>query len=90
MVVWGGELGYYVYGEFEDSDSYYDNSGVEQTLLQASFDADITDNVRIQFGGMYHDYNGNQVAGWNRITQDLIDNGTYITGSFVARCKWRR
>ena len=30
---------------------------------------------------MYHDYNGNQVAGWNRITQDLIDNGTYITGS---------
>ena len=77
----GGELGYYVYGEFEDSDSYYDNSGVEQTLLQASFDADITDNVRIQFGGMFHDYSGNQVAGWNRITQDLIDNGTYITGS---------
>lgn len=77
----GGELGYYVYGEFEDSDSYYDNSGVEQTLFQASFDADITDNLRIQFGGMYHDYSGNQVAGWNRVTQDLIDNGNYITGS---------
>jgi iron complex outermembrane receptor protein len=30
---------------------------------------------------MYHDYSGAQNAGWNRITQDLIDNGTYITGS---------
>jgi iron complex outermembrane receptor protein len=30
---------------------------------------------------MYHDYDGNQVAGWNRLTQDLIDNGTYITGT---------
>lgn len=29
---------------------------------------------------MYHKYDGNQVAGWNRLTQDLIDNGTYVTG----------
>tara|TARA_R110002020_G_scaffold19726_13_gene67836 strand:+ start:1007 stop:3457 length:2451 start_codon:yes stop_codon:yes gene_type:complete len=77
----GRDLGYYVYTEVEDSDSYYDNSGVEQNLFQTSFDMDITDRVRLQFGGMYHDYSGNQVAGWNRITQDLIDNGTYITGS---------
>jgi len=77
----GKDLGYYIYTEVEDSDSYYDNSGVEQNLFQTSFDMDITDRVRLQFGGMYHDYSGNQVAGWNRITQDLIDNGTYITGS---------
>ena len=79
--VFGKDLGYYVYTELEDSDSYYDNSGVEQNLFQTSFDMDITDNVRIQFGGMYHDYSGNQIAGWNRVTQDLIDDGTYITGS---------
>jgi len=77
----GKDLGYYVYTEIEDSDSYYDNSGVEQKLFQSSFDMDITDKVRLQFGGMYHNYSGNQVAGWNRITQDLIDHGTYITGS---------
>ena len=77
----GKDLGYYVYTEVEDSDSYYDNSGVEQKLFQSSFDMDITDKVRLQFGGMYHNYSGNQVAGWNRITQDLIDHGTYITGS---------
>jgi iron complex outermembrane receptor protein len=42
---------------------------------------DLNDKVQLQFGGMYHDYSGAQNAGWNRITQDLIDNGTYITGS---------
>ena len=79
--VFGKDLGYYVYTELEDSGSYYNNSAVKQTLFQTSFDMDVTDTVRLQFGGMYHDYSGNQVAGWNRVTQDLIDNGTYITGS---------
>ena len=74
------EFGYYIYGEIEDSGSYYDNSDVEQNLLQASFDMDISDRMRIQFGGMWHDYSGNQIAGWNRLTQDLIDHGTYVTG----------
>jgi iron complex outermembrane receptor protein len=74
-------FGYYVYGEFENSGSYYDNSGSEQSLYQASFDMNINDSVRVEFGGMYQDFNGNQVAGWNRLTQDLIDHGTYITGS---------
>ncbi len=31
---------------------------------------------------MYYHSNGDvQTPGWNRLTQDLIDNGTYITGS---------
>mgnify|MGYP001157495899 CR=1 FL=1 len=78
----GKPMGFYLYGELEDSDSYYTNApGVEQTLVQASFDMDLSDTVQIQFGGMYHDYAGAQNAGWNRISQDLIDNGTYITGS---------
>lgn len=41
----------------------------------------MSDTVRLQFGGMWHDYKGSQNAGWNRLTQDLIDNGTYITGT---------
>lgn len=81
----GGPLseraGYYLYGEFEDSDSFYDNTETEQTILQAAFDVDITDQVHLQFGGMYHDFLSNQVAGWNRLSQDLVDNGTYVTGT---------
>ena len=74
------DLGYYLYTMLEDSDSYYDNSSTNQTLIQASFDMDVNDKLRLQFGGMYHDYVGNQIAGWNRLTQELIDNGTYVTG----------
>ncbi|MEM9760023.1 MAG: TonB-dependent receptor [Pseudomonadota bacterium] len=77
--------GFYLYGEFEDSDSFYDNTATEQTILQGSFDIDLTDNLHMQVGGMYHDYTGNQVAGWNRLTQDLIDNGTYLTGTAQVR-----
>jgi len=77
----GQTIGYYLYGEFENSDSYYDNSGTEQSIYQASFDMNLSDTVRFEFGGMYQDFQGNQVAGWNRLTQDLIDHGTYITGS---------
>ncbi|MEM1439136.1 MAG: TonB-dependent receptor plug domain-containing protein [Pseudomonadota bacterium] len=76
----GREFGYYLYSEIEDSGSYYDNTSTDQTLLQAAFDHDVNDKLHIQFGGMYHRFEGNQVAGWNRLTQDLVDNGTYITG----------
>ena len=73
------DFGYWLYGLVEDSGSYYRNSDVEQKLLQISFDLDVG-NVQFQFGGMYHDFAGNQIAGWNRLTQDLVDHGTYITG----------
>lgn len=75
------EFGYSLYAEIEDSGSYYDNMSTKQTILQAAFDSQITDALRIEFGGMYHNFKGQQNGGWNRLTQDLVDNGTYITGS---------
>lgn len=77
----GKAMGFYLYGEVENSGSYYDNTDTDQTVLQASFNVDVSDDLYLEFGGMYHDYDGNQVAGWNRLTQDLIDTGTYITGT---------
>jgi iron complex outermembrane receptor protein len=79
--LFGKPLGYYLYAEFENSGSYYDNSDTDQSIYQASFDMNLSDSARLEFGGMYQDFRGNQVAGWNRLTQDLIDHGTYITGS---------
>lgn len=75
------EFGFSLYGELTDSDAYYKNIFTRQTLLQASFDTDITSSLRLEFGGMYQNYKGVQNGGWNRVTQDLIDNGNYITGS---------
>lgn len=79
--LFGKKFGYYVYSEVEDSGSYYENSSTEQAIYQGSFNMDLTDSSRIEFGGMYQEYEGNQVAGWNRVTQELIDHGTYITGT---------
>ena len=74
------EFGYSLYAEVEDSGSYYRNMSTKQKILQASFDSNITDNLRIEFGGMYQKYDGQQNGGWNRLTQALVDSGTYITG----------
>jgi iron complex outermembrane receptor protein len=79
--MFGKALGYSLYVESEDSGSYYENSSTRQTLAQVSFDLKLSDSLHSEFGAQYQHFLGNQVAGWNRVTQNLIDNGTYITGS---------
>ncbi|PKM16546.1 MAG: TonB-dependent receptor [Gammaproteobacteria bacterium HGW-Gammaproteobacteria-2] len=74
-------VGYYLYGLHENSDSYYRNDGTRQSVLQAAFDSDINERTRVEFGVQYHNYHGNQNAGWNRLSQDLIDSGTYLAGT---------
>ncbi|WP_260927026.1 TonB-dependent siderophore receptor [Novosphingobium sp. 9] len=74
------EFGYSIYGEVEHSGSYYNNVFTHNALFSASFDTDITSNLRTEFGAMYQKYNSVQNSGWNRVTQDLVDHGTYITG----------
>ena len=49
-------------------------------MLQATFNVDLGDRARLLWGGMYQDYDGNEVGGWNRLTQELVDRGTYVTG----------
>ncbi len=80
----GKDFGFWLYAEVEDSGSFYQNTTTDNSLVQASFDMDLNDQWRIQFGGMYHNFDGNQIAGWNRVTQELIDDGTYITGSPIS------
>ncbi|MCJ2179015.1 TonB-dependent siderophore receptor [Novosphingobium album (ex Hu et al. 2023)] len=75
------EFGYSLYAEVEDSGSYYHNMSTKQTVLQAAFDTDLAPDLRLEFGGMYQNYKGQQNGGWNRVTQDLVDNSTYITGA---------
>ena len=75
------KFGYSVFAEVEDSGSYYRNMSTRQHILQGAFDTDFSSNLRLEFGGMYQNFKGQQNGGWNRLTQDLVDNGTYITGS---------
>jgi iron complex outermembrane recepter protein len=76
----GHEFGYSLYGSVTDAGSYYRNIFTRQTLLQASFVTDLTSDLRLEVGGMYQNFKGVQNGGWNRVTQDLIDKGTYTTG----------
>lgn len=73
--------GVYVYGEAEDSHSYYKGIYPRHQTLEASADFDFGNGWSTAFGGMvFHSDGDVQTPGWNRLTQDLIDNRTYVTG----------
>lgn len=73
--------GVYVYGEVEDSHSYYRGVYPRRWLIELSADFDLGNGWSTAFGGMgFHSDGDVQTPGWNRLTQDLIDNRIYITG----------
>lgn len=73
--------GVFVYGEAEDSHSYYKGVYPRHQTLELSSDFDLGGGWSTAFGGMvYHSDGDVQTPGWNRLTQDLIDHGVYITG----------
>ncbi|MEX6633256.1 TonB-dependent siderophore receptor [Hyphococcus lacteus] len=76
-----GNGGFHFFGEHEDSDSYYQNIHPKHTNLQGTYVGDIDEQWSVEFNLMYFTESGRiQSPGWNRLTQDLVDNGNYITG----------
>jgi iron complex outermembrane receptor protein len=78
--VLGRRGGYYVYANVEDSNTYYENVPFKQRILQSSFDYELGERVRFELGQMYQFWGGTELAGWNRVTQELVDHGTYNAG----------
>lgn len=75
------EGGVYVYGEAEDSHSYYRGLYPRRNLIEASADFDLGQGWSTAFGGMGFKSDGDvQTPGWNRLTQDLVDHRLYVTG----------
>ncbi len=73
--------GLYAYGEAEDSGSFYRGIHPKHQLGEVSVDFDLGGGWSTAFGGMiYHSTGDVQTPGWNRVTQDLVDHQTYITG----------
>lgn len=73
--------GVFVFAEVEDSGSFYHNYYPTNEMLQVAVDLDLSDHLVLEVGAQYQTSDSIQVPGWNRVTQDLIDNGTYITGA---------
>jgi iron complex outermembrane receptor protein len=75
------ETGVSAYAELEDSEHFFEGREPQHELFQLTFNHELPGNARLEFGGMYFHSEGYfQTPGWNRLTQDLVDNGTYITG----------
>ncbi len=77
----GDDAGAYAYAEYENSESFYRGIEPERLLVQTALTLADADRFSLELGGAYYSSNGyKQTIGWNRVTQDLIDNGDYITG----------
>lgn len=73
--------GLYAYGEIDDSHSYYRGIYPKHQLGEVSADFDLGGGWSVALGGMGYNSSGDvQTPGWNRLTQNLIDNQVYITG----------
>ena len=78
----GNPGGYHLFGYWEDTESYYNYlRNNRQRMLQGSLVVDVTDSVWVESGFQYQEWRGTENGGWNRITQELIDTGTYLAGS---------
>ena len=76
------DAGVYAYAEYENSNSFYRGIEPERFLFQSAFTLADEEKFSLEIGGAYYSSKGyKQTIGWNRVTQDLIDNGVYITGS---------
>lgn len=85
LSIGNAEGGIQLFAEVEDSDSYFDDYEPSSELLQVAVDLDLSESTRLEFGVQYQETDSIQVPGWTRVTQDLIDNGTYITGTAPVR-----
>lgn len=73
--------GLYVYGEIEDSGSFYKGVHPRRQTGELSADFDLGGGWTTSLDAMvFHSTGDVQTPGWNRLSQGLIDRGTYITG----------
>ncbi|MGB0937903.1 MAG: hypothetical protein ACPGTQ_10630 [Colwellia sp.] len=65
----------------EDSKGFYINDQTKNSFLQiSSFNEIENTGLAFDFDISHQNFQGKQVTGWNRITQDLIDHGVYFSG----------
>jgi iron complex outermembrane receptor protein len=79
------EGGVYVYGEFDHGDEYYKGISPEHYMGEVSVNFDLPGKWSFEAdASVYHSSGDVQTPGWNRLTSDLINHGTYVTGRNTA------
>ncbi len=76
----GDNLAYRISYTGEESGSYYDYQYFHEQSLYAALIANISDKYSVQFNSEYTEGRYTENDGINRVNQQLIDNGSYLTG----------
>ncbi len=80
MLVGDKPMAYRVSITNQQAASYYDAVRNDFISVYASAKAKLSPKLSVYTGFEFYDFQSNENAGWNRVTQDLIDNGNYIIG----------
>jgi iron complex outermembrane receptor protein len=73
--------GFYTFFSVEDSKSYYKGISTRSKLGQIAADMELPGKWRMEFGMQGFGGALPQNIGWNRVTQQLVDSGTYLAGT---------
>lgn len=77
----GRRAGFYAFVQAERSQSFYDGIYNRNTLGQIAVDFELTPTWRLEFGGQAYSAARPQNIGWNRVTQELVDQRQYLAGT---------
>ncbi len=69
-----------VSSSLQDADSFYRNVEERYGSVYGAVEIEMGPRTSLFQGLEYYDYEGRENAGWNRVTQELIDSGRYVTG----------
>ncbi len=75
----------------QDGEMYWDDVDNDYTSVYAALKFQPADGVSVFVGGEYFDFQSNENPGWNRPTQQAIDNDQYVIGEPAAMIspEWR-
>ncbi|AJP71114.1 TonB-dependent siderophore receptor [Sphingomonas hengshuiensis] len=86
LKIGGYSAGIDLYVERVQASRYFYGIEPEHTLGQIGFASELPGGWEIAIGAQYYKASGMQGStGVNRLTQDLVDNGNYISGSPIAQ-----
>lgn len=77
----GKPMAYRVSITGQDAKSYYENVKNDYVSVYGALKGQLTPKLSFFTGGEYYNFKSNENAGWNRVTQDLVDNGNYVIGT---------
>ncbi len=77
--------GFHIYSYVENSESWKVNNFDQQELIQATLSFDLTDDIRLETGGVVQHSRGGLPGGINRTTIHTIERQNYWDGGFSYR-----